>query len=163
MKHSFYHHYLVIMWEIVYLMKFLSKLISRSKMESWHQILVHGWQSELQNKAWQCHPQTKLGNQKQWCKGYFRNWAGKWFKILSPMTNQHWGILNQWRDWWNETDGWEDRQQMYWLTDRLIKVIEEKLHQIIFNLRPIWHLKLNPFWNERNLNKKVLISNQLFQ
>ena len=61
------------------------------------------------------------------------------------MTSHHWGILNQWTDGWEETDGWKDRQQMDRLTDRLIKVIAKNLHQIVFNLRPIWHLKLNPY------------------
>ena len=35
----------------------------------------------------------------------------------------------------------------------------EKLHQVIFHLRPIWHLKLYQFRNESILKKDNLVSN----
>ena len=133
------------------------------KRESWHQKLVHARQLELQNKAWQCHPQSYLGNQKQWCKGFFRNWAG--IVIQNPLTNDKSPMGNfEPMDRWMERDRWIGRQTAngptYWQTDQGYC---KKLHKIIFNLRPMWHLKLNPFWNERNLKRKVLINNQLFQ
>ena len=53
------------------------------------------------------------------------------------MTSRHWGILNQWTDGWEESDGLKVRQEMDGWTDRLIKLVAKKLYQIIFNLRTI--------------------------
>ena len=139
--------------EWLLIMGFLSKVITRSQNGIITTKPFMHYNQNCKTRHNTVTPSLK-GNQKQWCKVFFSKLAG--IVIQNPLTNDKSPLGNfEPMDRWMGRDRWMESQtangQTNWQTDHGNC---KKLHRIMCNLRPIWHLKLNPFWNERNLGKK---------
>ena len=125
MKNSFQHHNLKIMGQIVCLMKFLSKLISKSQNGIMAPKLCSCM--TIRNRHNNATPSLKYVIRSSDAKTVLGIGQGLWCKILSPVHSHHLGMWNQFSDGWKdrEINGKTDRQ-IDRLTERLMKVIAKK-------------------------------------
>ena len=153
MKNSFQHHNSRNVWQIVCLMKFLSKLISRSQNGIMAPKLCSCM--TIRNRHNNVTPSLKYVIRRSDAGAILGIGQGEWCKILSPVYSHHLGMWNQW------TDGWKDRQidgetdrQMDRLTERLMKVIAKNYIELslIWDLSGICsssHLEMRAIWKKK--------------